>query len=555
MHQEELQSQSDLLAVLKQAARLSKLGYYVWDEANDRCLLINDEVANVHGLTVEEYLSELGTIEKLVRRFVPEDRERYLEVTQKGRETGVGYDIEFAVIDRWGAKHYVREIQQYEKAANGNVTKSIGVLLDLTKQKELQKTIEDENHKLMERESFLRSAAKLARMGFFVWDEANDVPVFISDEVASIYGLTVEEYLAQIRGGHSIASRMPEEDGKRYLDVVTAHRLSGIPYDIEFRIRDAHGQIHHVREVQEYFRDSSQHVVRGVGALQDISEFRKAEEEARIARERAEKALARLEQAQRNLVQAEKLASLGQLVAGVAHEINTPIGVALTAATHFQDKAVAIGLTFEAGRMTKSDLRAFLNLGAETARLMVMNIGRAAALIQSFKSIAVDQTSEERREFDLRNYIHEIILSLTPQFKKQSVATQIDCAEEILLDSYPGALAQILTNLVVNCLTHAFDPGNTNPSVTISAVRHNESEVVMTVSDNGKGIPEKHMVKLFDPFFTTKRGQGGSGLGLHIVYNLVTGRLGGTINVESTIGSGTIFRVFFPVKAPPQAQA
>jgi ligand-binding sensor domain-containing protein/signal transduction histidine kinase len=271
------------------------------------------------------------------------------------------------------------------------------------------------------------------------------------------------------------------------------------------------------------------------------------------ANEELEQALMRLKLTQSQLVQSEKMASLGSLVAGVAHEINTPVGVGVTAASTLQEWTLRLRRQHEEGKMTRGDLERFVQVSNDSTQILMTNLQRAAELIRSFKQVAVDQSSGERRRFGLKAYIDEVLLSLAPRITRTGHTVTVDCAAELEVDSYPGAIAQILTNLVTNSLVHAF-PDDRRGHIAISA-REEPGGIVLRYADNGIGIPADNLKKIYDPFFTTKRGAGGSGLGMNIVYNLVTQRLGGTINATSKVGEGTIFEVRFPAQATRAAAA
>jgi len=256
-----------------------------------------------------------------------------------------------------------------------------------------------------------------------------------------------------------------------------------------------------------------------------------------------------LKGAQENLLQAEKMASLGSLVAGVAHEINTPVGITVSAASHLEVKVQEVVQVFEDGKLRKGDFKAFLEVVKEASQLLLVNSHRAADLIQSFKRVAVDQTSDERRSFNVKEYIEEVLLSLKPRLKKTKHTVAIDCHEKLIIDGYPGALSQLLTNLVMNSLIHAF-PDRNDGAITIKVDMADDDGVLLLYSDDGIGIPSDNLKKIFDPFFTTKRGSGGSGLGMNIVYNLATRTLGGRIEAMSEVGKGTSFSLLFPRNAP-----
>ena len=256
------------------------------------------------------------------------------------------------------------------------------------------------------------------------------------------------------------------------------------------------------------------------------------------------KALENLQTAQSQLVESEKMASLGGLVAGIAHEINTPIGIGVTAASLLEDKTLHFDTTFKGGGMKRSDLIHYIETCRQSSQMILSNLHRAAELIQSFKKVAVDQSSEGRRVFKIKEYLEEIILSLRPKLKKTKHVISIICDETIQLDSYPGAFSQIITNLILNSVDHAYNQGDEgHPTIEVNSDGKNLS---LTYTDDGGGIEPKILDQVFYPFFTTKRGQGGSGLGLHLVYNLVTQKLKGTIKCESKVGKGTIFHISVP---------
>ncbi|MEO5349557.1 MAG: PAS domain S-box protein [Magnetococcus sp. YQC-3] len=265
-----------------------------------------------------------------------------------------------------------------------------------------------------------------------------------------------------------------------------------------------------------------------VTAVRDVTQRKWAEERLREAKESAERAYQTLKTTQKQLVQAEKFASLGQLVAGVAHEINTPVGIGVTGASHLAQETKRMQHLFDNGTIRKADFREYIGMVGKISDLLLTNMQRASGLIQSFKQVAVDRTSADRRSFDVKNYLEEILSSLHPRLKKTPHQVEIVGESGILADSFPGAFAQIMTNLLLNALLHAFDEHSPNGGVIrIQVERGQREEVLVTLSDNGQGIPPENLGKVFDPFFTTRRGSGGSGLGLHISYNLAQQTLGG----------------------------
>ena len=252
-----------------------------------------------------------------------------------------------------------------------------------------------------------------------------------------------------------------------------------------------------------------------------------------------------IQKTQKQLVQSEKMAAIGGLVAGVAHEINTPIGIAVSAASHLEDKTGEFVKKVESKKLKRSGLDSYAKTASDSSNLILKNLSGAVKIVQGFKQVAVDQTSGERREFKLKPYIEDVLLSLKPKLKKTDHLITVNCPEDLILDSFPGALSQIITNLVMNSLIHGFEEMDAG-EITFDAARENGS-VLLTYRDNGKGMDEKALSKIFDPFFTTKRSQGGSGLGMHIVHNLVTQTLGGTISCKSEPGNGIMLRIQIPM--------
>jgi signal transduction histidine kinase len=278
---------------------------------------------------------------------------------------------------------------------------------------------------------------------------------------------------------------------------------------------------------------------------------RQAEEELRASKERAEEALSELRDTQESLIEAEKLAALGGLVAGVAHEVNNPVGISMTVASTLARRCESFTAELDQGQMRRSRLVEFIDSNREAANQLVANLQRAGELIQSFKQVAVDRSHAERRQFDLRQSTEQILASLRPGLKKSHIELVTEIPEGIVMDSYPGHYGQVLTNLFLNAVKHGFD-GVPEGTIHIEARRVGAGQVELNFYDDGKGMTEEVQRRAFDPFFTTRRSEGGTGLGLHIVYNLVTRRLGGRIMVSSAPWRGTTFRITLPLSAPRQ---
>ncbi|MCF6252942.1 MAG: PAS domain-containing sensor histidine kinase [Methylococcaceae bacterium] len=251
---------------------------------------------------------------------------------------------------------------------------------------------------------------------------------------------------------------------------------------------------------------------------------------------------------EKTLMQAEKMAALGSLVSGVAHEINTPIGIGVTGSSHLEDISLRFKKLFSRNAMKKSDLNYFLEDCEETSRIIHSNLQRASDLIHSFKQVAVDQSSEKKRRFNLKSYLEDVLLSLYPMVKKTAHTVTLNCPENIELNSYPGAFSQILTNLIVNSLIHGFE--NSNAGMVVIDIETECNELKLMYKDDGIGMTEDQQKKVFDPFFTTKRGKGGSGLGMHVVYNLICKKLFGTIECCSSLGKGVSYLITIPLDQP-----
>jgi signal transduction histidine kinase len=278
---------------------------------------------------------------------------------------------------------------------------------------------------------------------------------------------------------------------------------------------------------------------------------RRAEEELRASKERAEQALTELRNTQESLIEAEKLAALGGLVAGVAHEVNNPVGISMTVASSLARRCEGFAAELEHGQVRRSRLAEFIAGNREAANQLVANLQRAGELIQSFKQVAVDRSHAERRQFDLRQSTEQILASLRPGLKKSHIELVTEIPEGIIMDSYPGHYGQVLTNLFLNAVKHGFD-GVPEGTIHIEARPVGGGQVEINFYDDGKGMADEVQRRAFDPFFTTRRSEGGTGLGLHIVYNLVTRRLGGRIMLSSAPWRGTTFRITLPLSAPRQ---
>jgi PAS domain S-box-containing protein len=286
----------------------------------------------------------------------------------------------------------------------------------------------------------------------------------------------------------------------------------------------------------------------------DIGERKRSELEMRKAKDAAEAALRNLRETQNSLIEAEKLAALGRLVAGVAHEVNNPVGISLTVASSLERKTATFSDEVARGDLRRSSLHEFLETSRDAASQLVANLNRAAELITSFKQVAADRNYSDQRVFDLGDLTEQVVLSLRPGLRKHNLTLTVDCQPNLSMNSYPGPYGQVLTNLFLNSVAHAFPDGKPG-TVDIQVRESGKDNVEIIFSDNGCGMSLDVRRRAFDPFFTTRRDQGGTGLGLHIVYSIVTNRLGGRLDLDSQPGGGTRIQMLLPRVAPLELAA
>lgn len=253
-----------------------------------------------------------------------------------------------------------------------------------------------------------------------------------------------------------------------------------------------------------------------------------------------------VEQYQVKLKARENFASLGQMVAGVSHEVKTPIGIGVTAASHLQNKTAELQSQYESGAMTQESLEKYMANTAEAADILVANLMRSAELVDSFKRVSVDQSSQIKKEFDLGSYVETLLLSLKPAVKEHGCKIDLHLRTKIITRSYPGAVAQVVTNLVMNALEHGCN-GDDAGKIDIVLEKDANDQIKITLSDNGLGISRDIKPQIFEQFFTTDRAGGGSGLGLSIVHSLVTETLGGTIDCKTAAPEGAKFVITLPM--------
>jgi PAS domain S-box-containing protein len=425
---------------------------------------------------------------------------------------------------------------------------------------------------LRQSEERLRQAIRVSGIGIFDRDHRADT-IYWSPELRDMFGWTAgasktvdafievihpddrENVLAAIRRTHD-----PAGDGQ---------------YQTEYRIVPRAGVVRWVFAMGQTTFDGegdSRCPLRTVGATLDFTARKLAEEALRQANEELDERVKRrtdelaasnvqlretlqsLRHAQEELIRSEKLASLGSLVAGVAHELGTPLGNSLMVATTLSDKTREFSELADGKNLSRAALRDYVAVATQAASLLARSLLQANDLLTHFKQVAVDQTSAQRRPFDLAATVAEIVATLQPQYKATPHRIRLDIPAGIVMDSYPGPLGQVITNLANNALVHAFEHAKAG-ELAIEVGQPVNGILAMKVRDNGCGIPADRLPRIFDPFYTTRLGQGGSGLGLHIAYSIVTRVLGGRIEVHSTPGTGTTFTLELPLRAPDAQHA
>ncbi|GAB1410920.1 hypothetical protein MASR1M90_20740 [Desulfovibrionales bacterium] len=359
-------------------------------------------------------------------------------------------------------------------------------------------------------------------------------------------------------------------DGQEGLDMFQAHRPDLVLVDLRMPRMDGHAVLDYLtKEAPEI----PVIVISGAGEIEEVvAALRKGAwdfltkpiqdmdilihtvkaclERAKLVRENREyqasleESLDRLSRTQKEIVHSAKMAALGDLVAGVAHEVNTPIGVSVTAASFLVERTKDLRALYASGQMKRSDLEHYLSIAEESATSVLTNLERAADLVQSFKKVAADQSSEEKRIFDVDGYVQQILVSLRPQIKRTPHAIHSTCPPGIIMNSYPGAIMQIMTNLVMNSLIHGFADGRAGEIfILVEDAGHN---VVLSYRDTGVGLNSEQLERIYDPFYTTRRGTSGTGLGMNIVYNLITQTLKGSVILDSSPGNGVFFVITLP---------
>lgn len=458
------------------------------------------------------------------------------------RRDGSVREYEYQVRQRNGNILWLSDSAGVVRDEAGKPVRYEGVVRDITHQKEVDVALEESRRRVQQ--------------------VIDTVPAVINVKDAQLRYMLMNRYMAGIFGiePHEAIGKTTAELMSRYGARKTDshdHRVLSTRAETGFYEEDyidVHGTTRSwvVNKLPSLAADGSVEAIFTVAL--DISDRKRIEKEIRDARDASEEALRNLRETQNSLIEAEKLAALGRLVAGVAHEVNNPVGISLTVASSLERRSRLFKDEIERGELRRSSLNDFVKASSEAAEQLVINLNRAAELIQSFKQVAADRNYSDRRTFDMRDLTEQLITSLRPGIGKNNVKVQMECESGLSMTSYPGSYGQVLTNLFVNSITHAF-PDRAPGEIDIKVRQAGKDQVELLFSDNGCGMTPEVRRQAFDPFFTTRRDQGGTGLGLHIVYNLVTNRLGGRINMRSEAGKGTHVHIVLPRIAPLEQAA
>jgi PAS domain S-box-containing protein len=499
----------------------------------------NPALARIMGYdTSSELMREIGDIAQTI--YVdPKARAEYqLRMERDGTVRG----FEYQVRQRDRAILWLSDSATAVRDENGHVVRYEGVVRDITDQRRAEEAI-----------------AEGRRVLQLVVDT---VPAVINVKNADLRYVLMNRYMAGIFGiepGDAIgrttsdlmsrygAAKTDESDRR----VLESGKELGF-YEEEYE--DSSGVMRQWLVNKLPIRGVDGRIENIVTVALDIGDRKRSEQEMRQAKDAAEAALRNLRETQNSLIEAEKLAALGRLVAGVAHEVNNPVGISLTVASSLERKIAVFAEEVARGNLRRSSLNEFVATNRDAASQLVANLNRAAELIQSFKQVAADRNYSDKRTFDLGELTEQVVMSLRPGLRKHNVTLTVDCEPNLTMNSYPGPYGQVLTNLFLNSLAHAFPEGN-GGKVDINVRGIGLDNVEILFSDNGCGMSSDVRRKAFDPFFTTRRDQGGTGLGLHIVYSIVTNRLGGRLDLHSRSGEGTRIYIVLPRVAPMELAA
>ena len=539
---------------------------------------ISPRIEQLTGYRAEALLA--GDAQGFTRLILPEDAAALAPVLSESIRQQGRYELRYRIRHRDGRLRWIWELGSAHPAVDGGAASLTGVLFDITERETAQQAMGLLRGGVEARvggDFFLALATGLARVldvDTVMIGRFRGAPPTRLASLALAHREGPGERAEFDIAGTPSAAVLAEGQLEVHDDVVgrfpadTDLTKHGLRAYIGRRLDDSHGRPIGVLAVLhgeampadgtaarllDLFQPRVAAELERVIAEEDLQRLADTLENRVVERTRElEAANASLSQAMEQLVQREKLASLGNLVAGVAHELNTPIGNALTVSTALNDIHRQFAEELAEGTLRRSALDRFVTENHEATALIERNLQRAASLISHFKQVAVDQASMRRRPFDLAALVEDVLSTLSPRLKRSPHRIEVDIPPGLVLESYPGPLEQVLTNLVENSLVHGFEPGR--PGLIRLSAEAAGAHVRLRYADDGRGIPPALRHRVFDPFFTTKLGQGGSGLGLYLVYNLVHGRLGGSIQLLDAAGPGACFIVELPVVAPAAAE-
>ncbi len=526
---EAMSRQSDLR--LKQFSINRSSDAIFWIARDGSFLDVNDTACSHYGYSREQLLAM--SVFDLTSEYTAESwGQRWLDIRERGflqkegehlTREGEGFpaDISLSYLEFEGMEYLVALVRDI--TARKEAEEHINQL-----NQSLERRVEERTRELHDSREKYRLLIESLREKYIFYSLGPDgIFTYLSPSVKDVLGYEVEEL-----GDREALFRIVDSESSDLIRI-TGRSLRGEKqpsFEVEIRHKSGEVRLMDVTQVPVFGEDGK--VVSVEGIAHDITEHKRN--------------LEMISDQQEQLMQSEKMAALGSLVAGVAHEINTPVGIGVTAASHLDDRIRHFSGLYEDGQMKRSDFETFLGESAESTRMIMSNLDKAANLIQGFKGVAVDQAGEGRRLFNLRQYLDEIMLSLRPELKRTKHEVVLTCPSEIMVDNYPGAISHTITNLVMNSLIHGF-PDTEAGLITIEATSDGETAMIR-YADDGVGMNREIRRRIFDPFFTTRRGQGGSGLGMHVVYNSVTESLGGSIICASNPGEGTTFTIEFPLR-------
>jgi PAS domain S-box-containing protein len=513
-------------------------GIYVTTPAGE-LLNANPALARIMGYeNPEGLIADGGDITRSIYVH-PEARAEYERLMQRD---GIVREFEYQVYRRDGAILWLSDSATAVRDANGQIVRYEGTVRDITDQRRAEEAIA-EGRRLLQQ-------------------VIDTVPAVINVKDSQLRYVLMNRYMANIFGiepvdaiGRYTPDLMSSPGAQKSIEtdrrVLTSGRELGF-YEEEYR--DLSGNLRYWLVNKLPLLNTDGEVDRIVTVGLDIGERKRGEQEMRKAKDAAEAALRNLRETQNSLIEAEKLAALGRLVAGVAHEVNNPVGISLTVASSLERKTALFAGEVARGEIRRSSLNDFLESSRDASSQLVANLNRAAELITSFKQVAADRNYSDQRTFDLGDLTEQVVMSLRPGLRKHRLTLTVDCQPNLAMNSYPGPYGQVLTNLFLNSVAHAFPDGRPG-TVDIKVREAGKDHVEIIFSDDGCGMSLDVRRRAFDPFFTTRRDQGGTGLGLHIVYSIVTSRLGGRLELDSEPGRGTRIQIILPRVAPLEQAA